>query len=264
MAFFDATLFTLVPRLARVVDGALDGPTGGRGRRRKVGGPEAVPPTGTRPPRVGSFLRWGSWIGGDRDGNPGVTAETTERALRIHADHVLHGYEAVARRLMQTVSAASPDGSDAGPERSRPPTPASRALATRLARDAEELPETARLLRRRFPGEPYRQRFGFIAERLRRTRATLTGEAAARIGGYPDAAAFDRELLELETALVADGLERVAYGELQDLRWQVGTFGFHLASLEIRQHSAVHRAARAAIAEGASGTTELSPGRVAR
>ena len=248
MAFFDSTLFTLAPRLARIVDGALDPPASGR--RRSSGGPAR---TGTRPPRVGSFLQWGSWIGGDRDGNPGVTADVTERTLRIHADHVLHGYEAVANRLMQTMSAA------AVAERMST-SPASRALATRLARDAEELPETDRLLRRRFPDEPYRQRFGFIAERLRRTRAGLIGQAAARAGGYPDAAALAHELDEIEAALVADGLERVAFGELADLRWQLGTFGFHLASLEIRQHSAVHRAALAAIAEGVPGTTELSPG----
>ncbi len=248
MAFFDATLFTLAPRLARVVDAALDPPP-----RRRRRGADARARTGARPPRVGAFLHWGSWIGGDRDGNPGVTADITERTLRIHADHVLHGYEAVANRLMQTVAAAS------GPEQMRA-TPATRALANRLARDAEELPETDRLLRRRFPDEPYRQRFGFIAERLRRTRAGLTGAAAARSGAYPDAAALAHELEELESALVADGLERVAYGELADLRWQLGTFGFHLASLEIRQHSAVHRAALAALADDAVGTTELSPG----
>ena len=256
MAFFDATLFTLAARLARVLDGALDGPSGGRGRRRAPGDAATGRRTGARPPRVGPFLHWGSWIGGDRDGNPGVTADTTERALRIHADHVLHGYEAVATRLMQTVSAAASGGAD----RSAPSAPASRALGTRLARDAEELPETDRLLRRRFPDEPYRQRFGFIAERLRRTRASLTGEAAARAGGYPDAAALDHELAELEAALVADGLERVAFGELQDLRWQLGTFGFHLASLEIRQHSAVHRAALAAIGAEDPGDPELAPG----
>ena len=92
----------------------------------------------------------------------------------------------------------------------------------------------------RFPDEPYRQRFGFIGERLRRTRAGLTGGAAARAGGYPDAAALALELEELEAALVADGLERVAYGELADLRWQLGTFGFHLASLDLRQNADVH------------------------
>ena len=61
-----------------------------------------------------------------------------------------------------------------------------RALATRLARDAEDLPETDRQLRRRFPDEPYRQRFGFIAERLRRTRVALTDDAGPRSGHYDD------------------------------------------------------------------------------
>ena len=113
-----------------------------------------------------------------------------------------------------------------------------RALATRLARDAELLPDLDRTLRRRFPEEPYRQRFGFIAERLRRTRAHLTGQAAPLTGRYADAAELDAELAEVQEALAADGLDRVAWGEVADLRWQLATFGFHLASLEVRQHSA--------------------------
>jgi phosphoenolpyruvate carboxylase len=240
MAVFDATLFTVVPRLYRATDAALDG----------VGGATAVrgPRTGARPPRVAPFVRYGSWIGGDRDGNPSVTSETTDKTIRIQVDHVLRGYEAVAMRLMQTVSAA------AGHER-LPGT-----ISSRLARDAETLPETDRQLRRRFPEEPYRQRFGFIAERLRRTRAALTGDGGARAGHYEDAAELDRELEDLQAALVADGLERVAWGELAELRWQVATFGFHLASLEIRQHSAIHRAARGAIAAGAEPSSEVGPG----
>ncbi len=236
MAVFDATLFTVVPRLYRATDAALDR-HGSRGAR-----------TGARPPRVPAYLRFGSWVGGDRDGNPFVTAETTLRTMRIQADHVLHGYEAVALRLMQTLSAAT-----TGP---RVP----RALATRLGRDAEALPETDRQLRRRFPDEPYRQRFGFIAERLQRTRVALTDEAGPRSGHYDAAAELEEELAEVEAALLEDGLPRVAWGELTELRWQVATYGFHLASLEIRQHSAVHRAALAALAEGGSGDRELAPG----
>ncbi|MBA2373228.1 MAG: phosphoenolpyruvate carboxylase [Chloroflexi bacterium] len=194
------------------------------------------------------FLHWGSWIGGDRDGNPTVTAETTERTVRIHADHVLRGYEAVATRLMQTIAAATVDERIARP------------LATRLARDAEALPETDRLLRRRFPDEAYRQRLGAIAERLRRTRAALTGEAAPLTGRYGSPAELDAELVELQEALVADHLERVAWGEVQDLRWQLGTFGFHFASLEVRQHAGVHRAALDAIASGADPEADVSLG----
>jgi phosphoenolpyruvate carboxylase len=247
MAFFDATLFTVVPRLYRALDGALDPPAS----RRGAGAATDSGRTGTRRPRTGPYLRWGSWIGGDRDGNPGVTADISERTLRIQAEHVLHGYEAVATRLMQTTAAAI------SPER------VSRHLASRLARDAETLPEVDRQVRRRFPDEPYRQRFGFIAERLRRTRAALTGEPAALTGRYESADEFDAELAELQEALLADGLERVAWGDVADLRWQVGTFGFHLASLEIRQHAVVHRAALAALGDdpaAADLSVEVSPG----
>ncbi|MGZ8515155.1 MAG: phosphoenolpyruvate carboxylase [Candidatus Limnocylindrales bacterium] len=243
MAFFDATLFTLAPRLYRVLDEALD-PVA----RRSPGPASDSGRSGTRPPWVRPFMHWGSWIGGDRDGHPGVTAEVTEKTLRIHADHVLHGYEAVATRLMHTIAAAMPEDRVARP------------LASRLARDAEDLPETDRQLRRRFPDEPYRQRFGFIAERLRRTRAALTGEAAPRTGRYGGPADLDAELVEIQEALAADGLGRAAWGEVAELRWQLGTFGFHLASLEVRQHASVHAAALAAIRAGQPRTTELAAG----
>jgi phosphoenolpyruvate carboxylase len=238
LAFFDETLFTVVPRVYRDVDAALD--ELGTGEARDAAEPEASDTgrTGTRPPRVAPFLAWDSWIGGDRDGNPAVTAEMTERTLRIQADHVLRGYEAVASRLAQTIAAATTA------ER------VGRGLVTRLGRDAELLPDLDRQLRRRYPDEPYRQRFGFIAERLRRTRAHLTGQPAPLTGRYGGPDELDEELAELQEALAADGLGRVAWGEVADLRWQLATFGFHLASLEIRQHSAVHRAAEAALASG--------------
>lgn len=233
MAFFDATLFTVLPRLYRATDAALD---------------DDGPRTGERAPRVPAFVRFGTWIGGDRDGNPFVTAETTERTMRIQVDHVLRGYEAVAMRLMQTVSAATDDARLA------------RSLATHLGRDAEALPETDRQLRRRFPGEPYRQRLGFIAERLRRTRIALTDDAGPRAGHYAGPEALDVELADLQAALEGDGMARVAFGEVAELRWQLQTFGFHLASIEVRQHSNVHRAALAAIAEGSPHDHEVSVG----
>ncbi|MGH2407267.1 MAG: phosphoenolpyruvate carboxylase [Candidatus Limnocylindrales bacterium] len=241
MAFFDATLFTVVPRLYRALDSALDGPGRAAGPATDTGR------TGTRPPRVPAFLRWGSWIGGDRDGNPAVTAEVTSWAVRVACDHVLRGYIAVATRLMQTVAVVAPSAARTG------------RLADRLVDDAEALPETGRELRGRFPNEPYRQRFGFIAERLRRTRAGLLEEAEPHTGRYADAAEFDRELVELQEALIADGLERLAWGELADLRWQLATFGFHLVSLDVRQHAAVHRAAIEALRAGQDAETEVAP-----
>jgi phosphoenolpyruvate carboxylase len=281
MAIFDATLFSVVPQLYRAVDGALD-----RARARSGGLAGDSGMTGTRPPRVPAFLRWGSWIGGDRDGNPSVTAAVTEETLRIQTDHVLRGYEAVATRLMQTIAPVL-GGDEAGGPLAGSLAPA---LVARLAEDAHRMPETDRQLRGRFPDEPYRQRFGFIAERLRRTREVLTsvgpsnesggasveraggagvGAAAARVGAtaatvdpaaYASAEQLDLELAEIQDGLVADRLDRIAWGEVQAFRWQLGTFGFHLASLEVRQHATVHRAARVVIADRADAGTAVAAG----
>ena len=257
MVFFDETLFRVTPVVIRALDGALDrvtqrsAPASGRpapsaaaeSRRLARSAPSArvasdSGETGTRPAGVGTFLHWGSWIGADRDGNPNVTAEVTAQAARIHADHVLRGHEAVVTRLMQTIASTVPAGQ------------LDRRIARRLLVDEDELPELMRQLDRRFPDEPYRRRLGAMAERLRRTRSGLMGAAAPLTGRYRDADAFMTELDELSAALVADGLERVAYGEIQDLRWQVETFGFHLADLEVRQHSAVQAAALRALEAG--------------
>jgi phosphoenolpyruvate carboxylase len=168
--------------------------------------------------------------------------------MRIQADHLLRGYEAVATRLMQTVAAAVPaERLDA-------------ALSRAIVRDGEDLPESARQLRRRFPDEPYRQRFGAIAERLRRTRAGLTAQPGPATGRYGGPDAFDADLRTIQAALEADGLGRIAWGDLADLRWQVATFGFHLAALELRQHAAVHGATLAALDAGAPAATEVAPG----
>ena len=262
MTFFDETLFRVVPRVYRLFDRALD-----RTESRKDGSGQGadgtaqpVPSrprtdgdafasdaglTGTRPARVAAFLHWGSWIGGDRDGNPAVTAELTRQVPRIHADHLFHGYEAVATRLLSTIAVY------VSREDVRP------ALETRLARDAEELPDTMRDLVRRYPDEPYRRRLGAIAERLRRTRAYLTEETGSVAGRYTAPEQLVAELDEMQRCLVADRLPRVAFGEVQDFRWQVETFGFHLASLELRQHSEVHQAALAVLREAVATAPDL-------
>ncbi len=248
MAFFDETLFRVVPRVYRLFDRALD-----RAGQEVEGLSPAASPSpaatlsagdsaagdsgagGSGWTRIPAFFRWGSWIGGDRDGNPNVTADLTRQVPRVHADHVLRGYEAVATRLVATIAVHVPR------ERIDP------ALETRLARDAEELPEVMRDLARRYAEEPYRRRFGAIAERLRRTRSYLTEESGPVTGRYLSPEQLLAEIAELQRCLTSDGLLRVACGEVQDFRWQVETFGFHLASLELRQHSAVHSGALEAI-----------------
>ena len=239
MAFFDATLFTLVPRLYRAMDAALDD-------RPTLGGPR---PTADERERARRGCRRS--CAGGRGSGATATATRRSRPTRpsgrcgIQADHVMHGYEAVATRLMQTISPEVPG------------TAVARALASRLARDAEELPETDRQLRRRFPDEPYRQRFGFIAERIRRTRAGLTGEAASLTGRYhaPEELGSSPSCRQRSPATASPG----RLGRGPDLRWQLATFGFHLASLEVRQHAAVHRAALEALVRGDTSTAEVAP-----
>jgi phosphoenolpyruvate carboxylase len=225
MAVFDATLFRLVPATYRALEQALAG--------------EA---SGTGPPPFRPYLRWGSWVGGDRDGNPSVTAETTRAAMAIQADHVLRGLEAVTRRVGHALTAAAAT------------TPPSPELLASLARDRAAFPGTAAAIGTRWPDEPYLQKLLLAAERLAATRAALLGGDGAEPGtGYRAADEFLADLRLVQASLVSAGAARLAYGELQHLAWQAETFGFHLASLEVRQHAAVHAEVLAALAPGAAG-----------
>jgi len=257
LTFFDETLFSVLPQFYRAIDTVLDTVRDAESRRgaaAAAGEAAAISDaatdsgrTGTRAPLVPALLQWGSWIGGDRDGNPNVTAEVTMQAVRIQTDHILRGLAAVATRLSSTISVSAPRGG-------LPP-----ALLARLSDDAEQLPELSRQLVTRFPDEPYRQRLGAIAERLRRTRAHLTETPAPMAGRYPGAAALASDVADLQAALVAGGMFRVAWGELQDFRWQIETFGFHLASLEVRQHSQALTATIEALDTGEP-SHEVAPG----
>ncbi|MDQ3689159.1 MAG: phosphoenolpyruvate carboxylase [Chloroflexota bacterium] len=219
MVFFDRTLFSVTPRIYRAMDTALLE----RGR-----GPAE---TGTGPPVGRSFLRWGSWIGGDRDGHPGVTADITRATLRIHADHVLHGYRTITERLLQTVAI----------DERRAEVPPG--LAQFVSTIARAFPHVRARLERQFAGQPYRQAFGLIGERIERTRTRLTRRRGATRGGYARATDLLDDLRTVQAALVASGADRTAWGDLQDLIWQVETFGFHLAALEVRQHAEIHATA---------------------
>jgi len=184
MAVFDEALFGLAPVLYRELERARPG--------------EPVRP----------FLRWGSWVGGDRDGNPHVTHAVTEEAMAIQSEHVLMGLENAARRIGRTLTLAE-EWTPAGDELT--------------ARDDPR-------------GEPHRR---FLLDAANRLRATRLEEP----GAYASAGELRDDLLALQRSLDDAGAGRVARGELQNLVWQVETFGFHLASLEVRQHSSVHRRA---------------------
>ncbi len=204
MAVFDDSLFLVVPKVYRELDRAL--------------GPETV---GARPPSFPAFLRWGSWVGGDRDGNPYVTAEVTRQTVEIHGEHVLRGLERATRRIGRMLTATSAS------------TPPSAELRRALEDDAERWSRRWDEIARSAGDQPHRMRMLAIADRLAATRARGPH-------GYPSAADFIADLDVLQRSLDRGGARRLAYGEVQHLRWQAETFGFHFASLEIRQDAGTH------------------------
>ncbi|GAA0852522.1 phosphoenolpyruvate carboxylase [Streptosporangium amethystogenes subsp. fukuiense] len=214
MAAFDETLFRVVPQVYRALDAALGG-----------GG-------GTERPRARAFIRYGSWIGGDRDGNPNVTAKVTRDAVLIQAEHVLIALETATGRIGRSLTLAAGYA------------PASPELRAALSAAVNDHPELVSEMATRSPQEPHRQWLMFVAARI----------AATRQRGLDLAYRSPEELLGdlriAQESLVAAGARRQAYGELQHLVWQVETFGFHLAELEVRQHSQVHAAALEEIAAG--------------
>jgi phosphoenolpyruvate carboxylase len=219
MAVFDETLFRVVPEIYRALDWAL-GPTD----------------SGMRPPLAPPFLRFGSWVGGDRDGNDAVTAKVTYDAMLIQAEHALLALEAATTRIGRALTA------DAA---TTPPRADLRRRITAL-RSAD--PQGWAELEKRSPSEQHRQFLLHVADRIRaaRFRAQRPRKIEAGIA-YPCAAELVSDLRLVQASLAAAGAPRQAYGELQHLIWQAQTFGFHLAELEVRQHSQVHAQALAEV-----------------
>ena len=223
MTAFDETLFRLVPAIYRAMDHVLAGPA-----------------SGATPSLVPAFLRFGSWVGADRDGNPNVTAAITREAATIQADHALRALEAACTRIGRALTVT---------EGSTPPSPE---LRRALLAASNAYPELMREIAARSPGEPYRTYLLYAAERLAATRKR---DLDLAYGGPAD---FLADLHLVQSSLAAGGAIRQASGELQHLIWQAETFGFHLAGLEVRQHSRVHANA---LAELRAGTPDagLSP-----
>ncbi|MGH2557023.1 MAG: phosphoenolpyruvate carboxylase, partial [Actinomycetota bacterium] len=128
-------------------------------------------------------------------------------------------------------------------------TPPSSALLDSVERDARLVADAA-ALHDRIPDQVHRHKLELVAERLAATRE-------AREGRYADAGELIADLHVLQESLGQAGAARLAYGELQHLVWQVQTFGFHLASLEVRQHSSVHARVLEEFMAGSAGDARL-------
>ena len=177
---------------------------------------------------VPALLTFGTWMGGDRDGNPNVTPAATEAALDAMRAACLRFLEARVDGLAARISLSSRV------------TGVPAELEAMTAAAAERFPERAAELERRHRQEPYRRAFALVRERLRAT-------PAAAPGGYAGPDQLLADLRVAERALQGPHGAYVAAAELRDVIRQVEVFGFHFARLDVREHAKVHRRALAEI-----------------
>jgi phosphoenolpyruvate carboxylase len=200
---FRRSLLDVTPRIYRTIEDRL---------AKRLGGVWKLP----------AFLRWGTWVGGDRDGNPNVTAAVTRAAFSRQRATVIGRYLDDVMGLGRTLSLSSLRARGSIAE-----------LETNLERERERMPEVAARARPRTAFEPWREKLWYMQARL---RATLEH----RDEGYIDAEVYHDELELLDRTLRSAGFGAVADQELRDALRRVDVFGFHLASLDVRQHSGVH------------------------
>ncbi|AEI78184.1 phosphoenolpyruvate carboxylase Ppc [Cupriavidus necator N-1] len=182
---------------------------------------------GAQPAPLAPFLQMGSWIGGDRDGNPNVTAETLEHAASQQGQMIIDWYLDEVHALGAELS-MSTLMVDASPELL--------ALAERSPDHSEHRAD-----------EPYRRALIGIYARLAATSKALTGHAVPRrpvapAEPYDSAEAFAADVQVVVDSLRANHGQALANGRIDALARAIGVFGFHLASVDMRQVSDVHEA----------------------
>jgi phosphoenolpyruvate carboxylase len=177
--------------------------------------------------RVASFLRMGQWIGGDRDGNPNVTADTLAYALRRQADVALRHYLTEVHYLGGELSLS--------------------VMLIDVSADMQALAERSPDTNAHRQDEPYRRALTGIYARLAATLKALTGGDAARHAvapqnPYPSPEAFLADLQVIEASLQTHHGAALATQRLHPLIRAVEVFGFHLATVDLRQSSDQHEA----------------------
>ena len=182
---------------------------------------------------VPSVIQFGSWIGGDRDGNPFVKPETTVHALRMQSREVLIEYikqiKLLSKILTQSSLFCQP----------------SDAFLNQLTIDEEEVIELFADVPNRFKQEPYRRKLYIMQYRIQcnldKVEARLNDiEPNSSICHYPNEQGMLNDLYLIRDSLISHGDKISASAELQDLIRQVETFGFYLSKLDIRQESTIH------------------------
>jgi len=170
------------------------------------------------------FIRFGTWVGADRDGNPNVTAAVTLKTAELQRQTALRLLEQSAMTVGAKLTVH---------ESTTPPSIGLKALLLNY-RKAD--PKAYSIAESRSLGEPHRVAMFCIAERL---RATRDGKKWAYLAPQE----FISEVETVRNSLLQAGARAIANGQIRSFLWQAKTFGFHLAELEVRQHSAIHKAA---------------------
>ncbi|WP_316367384.1 phosphoenolpyruvate carboxylase [Candidatus Thiodiazotropha sp. CDECU1] len=223
--YFKNSLFEAIPQIFRRLQSGIERIYGDHEEYHGI----QLPP----------FIRFGSWIGGDRDGNPFVTTEVTRLALKLQQQTILSEY---IRRVDQLISELTFSDRFCTPNWS---------FNESLKSDNEHYQAFFHDNPRRFEDEPYRRKLFIIRERLKQTQQSVDASTGAlreaRSGAYTNETAFQRDLKLISHALLSHGDEDAAEGELQDLIHLAETFGFYLARLDIRQESTLHTHAVAEI-----------------
>ena len=190
-----------------------------------------------------SFLKIGSWIGGDRDGNPFVTADVLRAALRLQSTRALNFYLEELHQLGAELSLAS--------------------LLVDVSAELEQLAGRSPDASPHRSDEPYRRALTGIYARLAATARGLDRFEAPRHAiadalPYRDSAEFKADLDVIHRSLAAHGSALLTRGRLRRLRRAVDVFGFHLAPLDLRQNSDVHEKVVAELFEAAYPGTDYA------
>jgi len=209
LSFFEQTFLPEVPRLYGALEDEL--------QRRQPDGPA---------PDLPSFLRIGSWIGGDRDGNPFVTADVLHSTLRMQSSRVFEFYLEQLHALGAELSL----------------TTLVTGVSAELGTLAERSPDSSPHRR----DEPYRRALTGLYARVASTARALDlyepmRHAVGDAPPYANTAEFAADLDVIHRSLLANASALLARGRLRRLRRAVGVFGFHLAAVDLRQNSEVHQ-----------------------
>ena len=208
--YFDQLAFEVLPDLLEEVDIQL----------KRLGVSTAAP------------IRFGSWVGGDRDGNPNVTSSVTTEVLETQHDHGLRRLIGAVARLAEELSTS---------ERIKGASPQ---LKASLEEDQHQLPEVWQRFHRLNAGEPYRLKCAFIHQRLINTAKRISDNARHLPGlDYGSPQELIDELSTLKDSLSANEGRLIAEGTVVRLIRTIEAGGFHLAVLDVRDHSKrLHRA----------------------